>query len=138
MSILQYLKNRIGSLSLFEDSSAEPDEGVGRAVDDEPTQEQCGHTSVQEVDRVYPKPLPKWQVRSGYLFIPRLHRTFVRCNDCGDDIVWTDEDATTLVFRPAYTVDPDVDPGEAITEPLTDEGGGDDTIYINRSENPTQ
>jgi hypothetical protein len=94
--------------------------------DHEEREEPCGHTEVYDEEKTHPKALPKWEVREGYLLVPRVTFDNIVCEQCDEIISQDAHDESVLVFKPAFIV-PDVSGNSA----------DDGSIVINRSENPS-
>ena len=135
MSFIGWLKNRLG---LGESSSTLDDhDGGADVLTTEEREEPCGHTEVYDEEKTYPKALPKWEVREGYLLVPRVTCDNIVCEQCDEIISQDVHDESALVFKPAFIIDPDV----SLEEGVNALGGGnsadDGSVVINRSENPS-
>lgn len=125
MSFIGWLKNRLG---LGESSST--------LDDHEEREEPCGHTEVYDEEKTYPKALPKWEVREGYLLVPRVTCDNIVCEQCDEIISQDVHDKSALVFKPAFIV-PDVSLEEGVNALEGGNSADDGSIVINRSENPS-
>jgi len=125
MSFIGWLKNRLG---LGESSST--------LDDHEEREEPCGHTEVYDEEKTYPKALPKWEVREGYLLVPRVTCDNIVCEQCDEIISQDVHDKSALVFKPAFIV-PDVSLEEGVNALEGGNSADDGSIVINSSENPS-
>lgn len=125
MSFIGWLKNRLG---LGESSST--------LDDHEEREEPCGHTEVYDEEKTYPKALPKWEVREGYLLVPRVTCDNIVCEQCDEIISQDVHDESALVFKPAFIV-PDVSLEEGVNALEGGNSADGGSIVINRSENPS-
>ena len=125
MSFIGWLKNRLG---LGESSST--------LDDHEEREEPCGHTEVYDEEKTYPKALPKWEVREGYLLVPRVTCDNIVCEQCDEIISQDVHDKSALVFKPAFIV-PDVSLEEGVNALEGGNSADGGSIVINRSENPS-
>ena len=125
MSFIGWLKNRLG---LGESSST--------LDDHEEREEPCGHTEVYDEEKTYPKALPKWEVREGYLLVPRVTFDNIVCEQCDEIISQDVHDGSVLVFKPAFMI-PRCFAGEGVNALEGGNSADDGSIVINRSENPS-
>jgi len=125
MSFIGWLKNRLG---LGESSST--------LDDHEEREEPCGHTEVYDEEKTYPKALPKWEVREGYLLVPRVTCDNIVCEQCDEIISQDVHDGSVLVFKPAFMI-PRCLAGEGVNALEGGNSADDGSIVINRSENPS-
>ena len=134
MSFIGWLKNRLG---LGESSSTLDDhDGGADVLTTEEREEPCGHTEVYDEEKTYPKARPKWEVREGYLLVPRVTCDNIVCEQCDEIISQDVHDKSALVFKPAFIV-PDVSLEEGVNALEGGNSADDGSIVINSSENPS-
>jgi len=134
MSFIGWLKNRLG---LGESSSTLDDhDGGADVLTTEEREEPCGHTEVYDEEKTYPKARPKWEVREGYLLVPRVTCDNIVCEQCDEIISQDVHDKSALVFKPAFIV-PDVSLEEGVNALEGGNSADGGSIVINRSENPS-
>ena len=137
MSFIGWLKNRLG---LGESSSTLDDhDGGADVLTTEEREEPCGHTEVYDEEKTYPKARPKWEVREGYLLVPRVTCDNIVCEQCDEIILQDVHDESVLVFKPAFIIPRCLRRGEDVSEGAPEGGNSadDGSIVINRSENPS-